>query len=174
MLKTEALPYLIDSLKIVAQSPLSFVALISFVIAVGLWIVFKPGQKYSTFTILGSFAMFVFAIVFLSISVVRGFSEPKRVYYVGKDTTPPSGGGEFPLHVGVFRKMNESTWDDVSSRGENYHYSFKYAGQMEGLFFLDDELRNIRLEINTTDRKIYWEPRDRPERYMLYDIVAIF
>jgi hypothetical protein len=170
---TDALPYLIESLKIAAQSPLSFVALIIFVIAIGLFIVFRPGQKYSTLTILGAFAMFIGAIVVLALSVTKGFSEPKRVYYVGADTSAGDTANA-AVHFGIFRKMGENTWEDVPLKpGDSYYYTFKYESTSDGRFYLMDESRQLRFEVNTEERRIYWQPIGKDERNRLYDIVVL-
>ncbi len=173
-MKTDALPYLVESLKVAAQSPLSFVALIAFVIAIGLFIVFKPNQKYSTLTILGAFAMFIGAILALALSVTKGFSEPKRMYYVGASTAAVDSAGEAVAHVGIFRKVGDNTWEDVPLEpGVYYFYSLKYAGEYEGRFYLVDESRQLRFEVNTDERRIYWQPIGKNERHRLYDIVAL-
>ena len=173
-MKTDALPYLVESLKVAAQSPLSFVALIAFVIAIGLFIVFRPGHRYSTFTILGAFAMFIGAIVALALSVTNGFSEPKRIYYVGADTTVVGDATEPDLHVGIFRKVGDNTWEDVPLKpGDSYSYTFKYDSESEGRFYLLDESRQLRFEVNTDERRIYWQPIGKNERHRLYDIVVL-
>ena len=134
-MKTDALPYLVESLKVASQSPLSFIALIAFVIAIGLFIVFRPGQRYSTLTILGAFAMFIGAVVALALSVTKGFSEAKRIYYVGADTTAGGDTTQAAVHFGIFRKMGNNTWEDVPLKpGDSYSYTFKYDGEFDGGF----------------------------------------
>jgi len=173
-MQTDALPYLVESLKVAAQSPLSFVALIAFVIAIGLFVVFKPNQKYSALTILGAFAMFIGAILAMALSVTNGFSEPKRMYYVGAGISEGDGAKEPVVHVGIFRKLGDNAWEDVPLKpGDVYAYTFKYDGQSEGRFYLLDHSRQLRVEINTDERRIYWQPIGKNERYRLYDIVAL-
>ena len=174
-MNTEALSYLVDSLKVAAQNPLSFVALIAFVIAVGLWIVFQPGRQYSILTVLGAFAMFIGAITALSFSVINGFSEPKRIYYVGKDTPTGDSTTEGNLHVGEFRKKTDNSWEDVPlNPDESYYFTLKYDHQEDGRFYLVDESRHLRFEVNTYDKKIYWSDIGEKAHHKLYDIVAVF
>jgi hypothetical protein len=171
-MKTDALPYLVESLKVVAQSPLSFVGLIAFVIAIGLFIVFRPGQKYGSMTILGAFAMFIGSIVALSLSVTKGFSEPHRMYYVSADVPAPNS-EDAVVHMGVFRKSSGNAWEEVALKpGESYYYTFKYDGQADGRFYLIDDSRQGRVEVNIEERKIYWQPLGKPERHQIYSIVA--
>ncbi len=179
----DSLPYLLESLRIAATSVYSFIALICFVLAaVG---IFGVGRgRHGPVTMLGSLGMIVAAIVLLSMSVTKGFSEPKRIYYAG-DAPGPVGvadsSGTFAtavnatkFHIGVLRKVDDTMWEDVPLRDdESYRYSFKLERKADGHFYLIDEVRQIRLEINTETGRIFWSPLDQPKRNFLYNVIVV-
>jgi hypothetical protein len=52
-------------------------------------------------------------------------------------------------------------------------YTFKYDGKFEGGFYVVDESRQLRFEVNTDERRIYWQPIGQNERHRLYDIIVL-
>lgn len=180
---TEALPYLLESLRIAATSIYSFIALICFVLA-GLAI-FGPGRgRHGPVTILGSLGMIVAAIVLLTMSVTKGFSEPKRIYYAGdapasigvadaSGTVGAASAGP-KYHVGVIRKVGSDRWEDVPLKeGDTYRYSLEFERKADGHFFLIDRKRELLIEVNTENGRIFWLPLDGSKRTFLYNVMVM-
>ncbi len=118
--------------------------------------------------------MFIGAIVALTLSVTKGFGDSKRIYDVGADATVVGDTTEAAVHFGIFRKMGNGTWEDVPLKpGNSYSYTFQHDGQFEGGFYLVDESRQLPFEVNTDERRIYWQPIGQNERHRLYDIVVL-
>ena len=167
---TDAFPYLLESLRVAATSIHSFIALICFVLA-AIFIVGLARGKHGPATILGSIGMIVAAIVFLTFSVTKGFSEPKAIYYAGS-TTLNEGTQQF--HVGVIRKVEGNKWEDVPLKNDDsYRWPMKFEGRSDGRFYLIDEDRELRLEINTENRRIFWSPIKKPQQNPLYDVIVV-
>jgi hypothetical protein len=179
---TDAFPYLLESLRVAATSIYSFIALICFVLAaVG---IFGPGRgKHGPVTILGSLGMIVAAIVLLTMSVTKGFSEPKRIYYAGDsagslgvaDSGGSIGSADAPkFHVGVIRKVEGDIWEDVPLKNDDsYRYTFRFERRADGRFYLIDDARKLRLEINTEDRRIFWSPMEERQHNYLYNVIVV-
>lgn len=169
---TDALPYLLESLRVAATSIHSFIALICFVIAGIVLIVFRQGT-HGTVTVLGTLTLCVAAIVFLAFSVTTGFSEPKRIYYSGEpDKDAGSDDALKKFHIGIFRKLDKDKCEDVPlKRDDTYHYSLKYQERSDGRFYLVDEKRNLRIEINTEERRIYYF--EDQQRRLIYNIIVM-
>jgi NADH:ubiquinone oxidoreductase subunit K len=170
---TDAFPYLLESLRVAALSIHSFIALVCFVIAaIGIFGLRKTRQ--TPVTVLGSVAMMLVAIVFLAFSVTKGFSEPRAIYYAG---TPKVAGTEAvpaQFHVGVFRKVGGDVWEEVPLKDDLYYkYTFRFEKRVDSRFYLIDDERGLRIEINTEDRRIFLSRVDTNERKPLYNVIAV-